>query len=71
MSTEDGVVFDMNSEFIGTETIKVAGEDITANRYRMSADVAFDIWYDMQGRWVNMEFEVRDQEITYKLKSLY
>jgi len=71
ISTEDGEIIDVEMRSMGRETIEAGGTRIEANRFLMDSDIDVDLWYDDEGRWVKLAFEVRDQEIEYVLNTLY
>ena len=39
-------------DFVGTEKVQVAGQEMTCTHYRVAKDVPHDIWYDAQERLV-------------------
>jgi len=71
LSTEDGELLDVSSEFLGRETIEVAGRQIDADRYVLKSDIDLDLWYDTQNRLVKLAFEARGQNIEYILTQIY
>ena len=71
LSTESGELLETEVTRIGRETIKAGGQEIEATHYRLVSDLAVDLWYDDQGRWVKLGFEARGQQIDYVLKDLY
>ena len=71
LSTETGEVLDINVEQLGREIVVVGGAALEATRYRLSSELAVDLWYDDQSRWVKMLFEARGQSIEYILNELY
>lgn len=68
LSSENGEILDVKVEKVGTETVKVGDETLTADRYRLVSDLTVDLWYDQSGRWVKCQFEARGQSIEYHLK---
>ncbi len=71
LSTETGQVLDIDVEQLGREIVVVGGNALEATRYRLSSELAVDLWYDDQSRWVKMLFEARGQSIEYILNELY
>ena len=71
LSTEDGSVLNMTIVPKGRETLKIAGQEIAANRYLLDSDIDIDLWYDDDGRWLRLTFEARGQTIEYRLSELY
>ncbi|MEM7766292.1 MAG: DUF6134 family protein [Pseudomonadota bacterium] len=71
VSTEDGEIIEVVMSQVGREMIEAGGESIEATRYLMGSDIDVDLWYDDEGRWVKLAFEVRDQSIEYVLDRLY
>lgn len=71
LSTESGELLDIDVTIVGEETVRVDGVDVPATRYKLKSDLDVDLWYDGEGRWVKLAFQVRDQEIEYRLRALY
>jgi hypothetical protein len=71
LSTEDGELIKINVVEKGNETVMVDGQPVDARRYLMDSDIDVDLWYDAQGRWVKLAFEVRGQQIEYALTRFY
>ncbi|MEM1035674.1 MAG: DUF6134 family protein [Pseudomonadota bacterium] len=71
LSTETGEVLAIDVETIGTDTVMVGGEPVEATHYRLKSDLAVDLWYDDQNRWVKLIFEARGQKIEYVLSEMY
>ena len=67
LNTQNGRVMAVQVAPLGTETIRAAGQDITASRYRTSGDLQLDVWYSEAGQWVKLRFENRGSEIDYEL----
>ena len=71
LSTESGELLDVEVTKIGEERLDVAGQAIDATHYRLVSDLTVDLWYDDQGRWVQLSFEARGQTIDYRLAEIY
>ena len=67
LDTQRGYLMDVNTEWLGTETISGAGGSIAANRYRVTGDLDMDIWYSDAGQWVKLDFAARGSTISYQL----
>ncbi len=71
LSTETGEIMPVVTEQIGREILEIDGATVETTRFRLSADLDVDLWYDDAGRWVKCAFEARGQSIEYVLTSLY
>ena len=67
LSSEAGKLLDVTIEDLGMDTIKTQSGELVASRYRLTADLAVDLWYDETGRWVKCAFSARGQDIEYVL----
>lgn len=67
LDTQRGYLMDVNTEWLGEETIEAATGRIAANRYRISGDLTMDIWYSQGGQWVKLDFATRGSTISYQL----
>ncbi len=67
LDTQRGYLMDVNTEWLGQETIEAAAGAIAANRYRISGDLTMDIWYSDAGQWVKLDFAARGATISYRL----
>ncbi len=65
LNTEHGTLMETEVEFLGEEEIEADGTRIQARRYRLTASLNLDLWYDSNGRWARTEFEARGQRVTY------
>ncbi|MBI1265090.1 MAG: hypothetical protein GC187_10195 [Alphaproteobacteria bacterium] len=65
LNTEHGTLMDTRVEFLGEDMIEADGRTIPARRYRLTASLTLDLWYDENGRWARSEFEARGQRVTY------
>ena len=53
---------------VGKEILRVSGSKISSTRYRYSGGLNSDVWYDEQGRWVQLRFLADDgSTIEYRL----
>lgn len=48
---------------IGKEVLSVRDAKINATHYRYSGELSSDVWYDEQGRWVQLQFSADDGSI--------
>ncbi|MEL7481771.1 MAG: DUF6134 family protein [Pseudomonadota bacterium] len=71
LSSEGGQVLEIEVDRIGLETLTIGGEVVEAERYRLQSDLAVDLWYTADGRWVKCAFSARGQDIEYVLEALY
>jgi len=71
LSTESGKLIDMQVRSLGRETLSVNGQEISARKYFLDADIDVTLWYDETGRWVKLAFSARGQDIEYVLRELY
>lgn len=55
---------------VGQEVLNTVVGEINATRYRYSGELSSDVWYDEQGRWVQLQFSADDgSSIEYRLAS--
>lgn len=43
-------------KYVATEKLKIAGQEVPLNRYRLSGQVSMDLWYDGSDRLVRQEW---------------
>ena len=67
LDTQRGFLMDLNTEWLGKETIENAERPIGADRYRITGDLTMDIWYSDAGQWVKLDFDARGSTISYRL----
>ena len=67
LDTQRGYLMDVDTEWLGEETIEAAAGAIAANRYRITGDLTMDIWYSEAGQWVKLDFATRGSTISYEL----
>ena len=67
INSETGARLPVRVSLIGREMINVAGRQIAADHMRVVGTVAVDLWYDAAGHWVNCEFSMSGQHMTYRL----
>jgi hypothetical protein len=56
LGCDSGAAFDSKLQFVGTEKITVAGQEMSCTHYRVTKDVPHDLWYDAQERLVRDEW---------------
>lgn len=58
---ETGDVSRLDVQLEAEEQLQVGARQVTALRYRLGGDLDDTLsWYDLQGRWLGMEFSARD-----------
>jgi len=56
LNSQTGEMIDVDSEFIGEETLKYAGNKVIAKRYRLNGkDLQIDLWYSDDDHWLALE----------------
>jgi hypothetical protein len=68
LATRDGEVLAVDTKFVGVETVKAGGRDVTAERFEMRGDLDIDLWYDENDRWVKLAFDYRGNRFDYVLR---
>ena len=57
---------------LGTQTLAINMQAITATHYRLAGDLKTDVWYDTNGRWVQLRFKGDDGSvIEYRCKGFF
>lgn len=69
-STETGEMLPIKVKDRGTESVKVAGRMIEAQRFDVDSEIDASFWYDASGRWVKCAFETQGSKIEYVLRAL-
>ena len=67
IDTETGARMALRVTDMGGDSIQAGGALIQAQRIRVRGELAVDLWYDTQGRWVGCAFNARGQRIVYRL----
>ena len=67
LDTQRGYLMDVDTEWLGRETVAAAAGPVAADRYRISGDLSMDIWYSDAGQWVKLDFDARGAPISYQL----
>lgn len=57
ISTQDGRLLPTKIETLGTELLRIRGEEMQATRFRLSGKLRIDIWYTDAGQWVQTQFK--------------
>ncbi len=61
LNTLTGDVSRLDVQLEAEEQLQVGARQVTALRYRLGGDLDDTLsWYDLQGRWLGMEFSARD-----------
>ncbi|MEL7128513.1 MAG: DUF6134 family protein [Pseudomonadota bacterium] len=71
LSSEGGQVLDIVVEDLGSDSVLVAGQEISATKFLLKSDLDVYLWYDEEGRWLKCAFSARGQDIEYVLENLY
>ena len=67
LDTQRGYLMDVDTEWLGEETVEAGSGPVAANRYRITGDLTMDIWYSNAGQWVKLDFATRGTTISYRL----
>ena len=67
LDTQRGFLMDLDTEWLGEETVESGTGPVAANRYRVTGDLTMDIWYSDAGQWVKLDFDTRGTTISYRL----
>jgi hypothetical protein len=56
LNAQTGEYMRVHLRQMGTDTIEVTGEPVTATRYRLEGDqLVIDLWYSPDGRWLGLD----------------
>lgn len=66
LDTQSGRLRQVRVQPLGPESVTVAGQPVTANRYRVTGDLEMDLWYLPNGEWAGLEFSARGSLIRYR-----
>jgi hypothetical protein len=56
LNSQTGEMINVDSEFIGNETVRHKGEDVVARHYRLRGDnLQIDLWYSVDDSWLALE----------------
>ncbi len=69
INAETGQPLAVSVRRIGQETLEIGGARIVTDHIRVSGTLTVDLWYDVDGHWVNCAFTISGQHMTYRLKS--
>jgi hypothetical protein len=61
----DDKTMKVSFEFVGRETITVAGKELEVEHYHMVGDEERDLWFDKAGRIAKVKFRRLGSEIEY------
>jgi hypothetical protein len=70
IDSQNGRVFSVAIQPMGEATLTIAGQQVAAKHYRVTGELALDIWYDARGNWVRSEFDGQGEQIVYELQAL-
>lgn len=69
INTIDGKMMSVRVSDLGTEAVRVGGGTVNARHYRLSGDLARDLWYDDKGNLARVVFKADDgSTVTYVRK---
>jgi len=60
LNTLTGNINNVAIQKVGREYVDTERGPVAANHYRYTGDLAAEVWYDDDGRWVKMRFKGRD-----------
>jgi hypothetical protein len=66
LDTQKGRLLTVDVAPLGREILPLAGGEVAALRYAMSGDLALDLWYAPDGRWLKVAFEARGARVDYR-----
>ncbi len=56
LNSQTGEMIEVDSEFIGNETLNHNGNDVAARRYRLNGEnLQIDLWYSADNNWLALE----------------
>ncbi len=56
LNSQTGEMIEVDSEFIGNDTVKHNSEEVIARRYRLHGkDLQIDLWYSVDDHWLALE----------------
>ena len=56
LNSQTGEMMEVDSEFIGTDTLRHNGEEVVARHYRLHGkDLQIDLWYSVDDHWLALE----------------
>jgi hypothetical protein len=56
LNSQTGEMMEVDSEFIGTDTLRHNGEEVVARHYRLHGkDLQIDLWYSADDHWLALE----------------
>ena len=65
LDTQRGQIVKVSVEDLGEERLAQGDSGVPARRYAVRGDLNLDIWYDPEGRWSGLLFDVRGSRIRY------
>ncbi len=68
IDSQNGRIFPVTIADLGPATVEIAGQQIPTRHYRLTGELALDLWYDETGQWVRSSFDARGAEIVYELQ---
>ena len=67
LDADSGKMLDGKLGFIATEKLRIAGQDVSLNHYRLTGKVNVDLWYDGSERLVRQEWTEQGHKTVLEL----
>ncbi len=67
LNSQTGELIDVDITRVGRETVAGPEGPIAATRYRVEGDLEVDLWYDNRDTLVQLSFQARGSEVSYRL----
>ena len=68
LDTQKGRLISVDVAPAGSEAVKLPGGPADASRYKVTGDLALDLWYTEDGEWAKTAFNVRGSDFAYARK---
>lgn len=69
LASASGKIYPATVVHTGTETVTIAGRDLGARRFRVTADEkTYEIWFDAEDRLIRLTAPEKDGTVTFTLK---
>ena len=67
LDADNGKILEGKLAFIATEKLRIAGQEVTLNHYRLTGKTAIDLWYDGSERLVRQEWTEQGHKTVLEL----
>ena len=67
LDADSGKLLEAQLTFVATEKLRLAGQDVTLNHYRLTGNVTVDLWYDGSERLVRQEWMEQGHKTSLEL----